>query len=364
MSTPRFKRLIECYVPIYACNFRCDYCYIKQNPSRDFESRVEKFMYSPEYIAKCLSKKRLGGTCLINLCAGGETLLSEEVVELAKYLLEDGHFVMIVNNGTCTKNIQKLCDFPDNLKERLWLRFSLHWLELKRLNLIDRFFDNVKNCKNNGISIGVEMVASDDYIPFIPEIIKKCNDEIKSLPEINIARKDPEFTTLTNLSEEEYIKTWSVFNSKSFDLKLKTVGVKRKEFCYAGDWSVTLDLGNGNMSKCYSCFLQNIFKNPNSKIKFEAMGKKCPLPYCHNSHLWMAIGNIPTLEFPTLLEIRSKECSDGTHWLSKTYQDFISQKVYENNKQYSLFKRAVIKMSHLIRSLISKLKRLIRKVFK
>ena len=364
MVGPRFKRLIDCYVPIYACNFRCNYCYIKQNPSRSFESKVEKFIYSPEYIASCLTKKRLGGTCLINLCAGGETLLSEEVVVLAQRLLEEGHFVMIVNNGTCTRNIKKLCEFPFELKERLWLRFSLHWKELVRLNLIQLFFDNVKMCKNSGVSIGVEMVASDDYIPFIPEIIKKCNEEIKSLPEINVARREPDYSTLTNLSNDEYINTWSIFQSRSFDLKIKTVGIKRKEYCYAGDWSFTLDLKTGNMSKCYSCFLQNIFKNPNEKIRFEAIGKKCPLPYCHNSHLWMAIGNIPTLSFPSLLEIRSKKCSDGTHWLSPVYQAFISQKVFENNNCYSIFKKAFINFRHIGLSLIIFLKRFIRKVFK
>ena len=357
MNEPVFKRLIECYVPIYACNLKCDYCYIRQNPNRFFESKIDKFRYSPDYISKCLSVKRLGGICLINLCAGGETLLSAEVVELAYNLLQQGHFVMIVNNGTCTKNIQKFFDFPAEFKERLWLRFSLHWLELKRLNLIDQFFKNVTDSKKNGISIAVEMVASDNYIPEIPNIINKCQKEIKSLPEINIARKDPEFSTLTKLSTSDYIKIWSVFQSRSFDMKLKTVGFKRKEFCYAGEWSVTLDLGTGAMSKCYACHLQNIFENPNKKIKFEAIGKHCPLPYCHNSHLWMAIGNIPELDFPSLYEIRNKQCSDGTEWVSSKFKNFISQKVYNNHKAYSIIAKLKIDIKYLIDKILKKAKR-------
>ena len=336
---PKFKRLIECYVPIYACNFRCEYCYISQNPSRSFESKIDKFRYSPEWMAKCMTKERFGGVCLINLCAGGETLLSHETVELTRLLLEEGHYVMIVNNGTCTKHINELLSLDSNLKKRLWLRFSLHWNELVRTKMIDAFFENVINSKKSGCSIAVEMVASDAYIPHIPEIMKKCESAIKSYPEINIARDDINYSTLTSLDHDEYIKTWSVFESKSFEFKKNTVGQKRREFCYAGDWSVTLDLGTGILSKCYSHPIQNIFENPSDKIKFEAIGKNCPAAYCFNSHLFLAMGNIPSIDCPTIAEIRDKKCFDGSHWLTEEMKNFINQKVWNNNKKYSLFKR-------------------------
>ena len=341
---PKFKRLIECYVPIYACNFRCEYCYINQNPARFFKQQVEDFKYSPEYMAKCMTRERFGGTCLINLCAGGETLLSHETVELTKLLLQEGHFVMIVNNGTCTKHINELLSFDAELKKRLWLRFSLHWNELVRTNSLEIFFNNVVNSKNAGCSIAVEMVASDSYIPFIPDILKKCEQAIKSYPEINIARDDNNMSILTKLPIDDYFKTWSVFNSPSFDLKRSTVGKKRREFCYAGDWSVTLDLATGMMSKCYSYPLQNIFADPTEKLKFEAIGRNCPAPYCYNSHLFLAMGNIPSLDFPTIAQIRGKKCFDGSHWLTKEMQCFIGQKVYLNNKKYSFLKKFQISL--------------------
>lgn len=335
----KFKRLIECYVPIYACNFRCEYCYIKQNHNRSFSDKVIPFKFEPSYIASCLSVKRLGGTCLINLCAGGETLLSPQTVELAKLLLNEGHFVMIVNNGTCTKQINDLLTIDPSLRNRLWMRFSLHWNELERLNLINMFFDNVNKCKNAGCSIAVEMVASDSYIPHISNIIDVCQKRIKSLPEINIARSEHDYSILTSLNKEDYYKTWSVFNSASFDFKKKTVGVKRLEFCYAGEWSATLDLDSGLLSKCYTHPIQNIFKDPNEPIKFEAIGKNCLAPYCFNSHLFLAMGNIPCLDFPSIAAIRGKECSDGTRWLTKEMEDFVGQKVFNNNKKYSSVKR-------------------------
>lgn len=364
----KIRRLIECYVPIYACNFRCDYCYIKQNPGRHFDNKTGVFPYPPEQIAYALRKERLGGTCLINLCAGGETLLSKETVELTQLLLEEGHYVMIVTNGTVTKWIDTLCALDSELKGRLWIRFSLHYLELKRLNMLDVFFDNVVKVKNAGMSIAIEMVASDDYIPHIPDIKEICMERVGTLPEISIARSEEDFSTLTKLSEEEYISTWRTFDSPSFDFKCKTVGVKRKEFCYAGDWSATLDLGTGLISKCYSRPFQNIFDDPDAPIRFEAMGCNCHLPYCHNSHIWLTLGNIPELDLPNLAQIRDKVCTDGTHWLTKQMHNFIDCKYAETHRQYSLPKKwwtnmktkVVAKARRLLQQGIAVLRRLKR----
>lgn len=336
------KRLIECYVPIYVCNMQCEYCYIKQNPGRDFQKKIEKFPYSPEKIAYALRKKRLGGICLINLCAGGETLLSHETVELAQLLLEEGHYVMIVTNGTVTKHIKELSCFPTELKKRMWIRFSYHFLELKKLNKMELFFENVNLIKKSGASIAIEMVASDDYIPYIDEIKQLCLDNIGALPEINIARREEDFSILTDLGKEEYIRIWSQFRSSSFDFKLNTIGVKRKEFCYAGDWTATLHLGTGEISKCYSEPFQNIYKDFDQPIFFEAMGSRCHLPYCHNSHIWLTLGDIPELEFPTFAQIRNRKCSDGSEWLTVEMKEFINGKFIDTHKKYSFWKKAYI----------------------
>ena len=205
--------------------------------------------------------------------------------------------------------------------------------------MLDLFFDNVNRVKAAGMSVAMEMVASDDYIPHIPEIRNCCMERTGSLPEISIARSEKDFSTLTELSDEEYKKTWSVFDSPSFDFKLKTVGVKRKEFCYAGDWSATLDLGTGEISKCYSRPFQNIFKDPDSPIRFEAMGCHCPLPYCHNSHIWLTLGNIPELDLPNFAQIRDKVCADGSHWLTEQMHDFLDCKYIDTHKPYPFYKK-------------------------
>lgn len=138
MSKDKIKRFIECIVPVTACNLRCHYCYVIQNDYRT--NKIPKFEYSPEYIAKALSKKRLGGTCLFNICGAGETLLPEEVVKVAYQLLNAGHYVNITTNGTITERFEEISSFPKEFCERLTFSFSFHYLELRDRNLLDVFF--------------------------------------------------------------------------------------------------------------------------------------------------------------------------------------------------------------------------------
>ena len=71
------KRLLVINVPIKNCNLKCEYCYI--SALKENEKGVAKFLYTPEHVGKCLSKERLGGTCIINLTGGGETLIPKEM---------------------------------------------------------------------------------------------------------------------------------------------------------------------------------------------------------------------------------------------------------------------------------------------
>ena len=138
----KMKRYLDCYIPTETCNFKCHYCYIAQH--NQFSNKIVKFEHSPEFIAKALSKERLGGTCLINLCAGGETLIAEEVIEVTKEILKQGHYVMIVTNGSLTKRFEKIAEFPKDLLKHLFFKFSFHYQELVRLKMLDRYFENVK----------------------------------------------------------------------------------------------------------------------------------------------------------------------------------------------------------------------------
>mgnify|MGYP003771262597 CR=1 FL=1 len=102
----KIKRFVSIYVPVTSCTLRCQYCYVTHN--RLFNNKLPVLKYSPEIVKKALSKRRLGGTCLVNFCAGGETLLPEKVVDYIRVLLEEGHYVMIVTNATMTKRFKQI----------------------------------------------------------------------------------------------------------------------------------------------------------------------------------------------------------------------------------------------------------------
>ena len=341
------KRFIDCYVPVTGCTLRCHYCYITQH--RLFDAKLPKFKYSPEHVKKALSRKRLGGTCLINLCGGGETLLPPEIPAYARALLEEGHYVMIVTNATVDKRFDEIAAFPPELTKRLFFKFSYHYMELKKRNLLDRFFSNIRKVRDAGCSFTLEATPSDELIPYIEEMKQAALDNVGAINHITVGRdeRDPDkLPILTSMSKEKYIKTWATFNSSFFDYKMSIFEIKRKEFCYAGDWSFYLNLATGIMTQCYcSYYSQNIFDDPEKPIRFKAIGNNCNQHHCYNGHAFLVLGNIPELEAPTYGEIRNRKCNDGSEWLEPDMKHFMSTKLYQNNKEYSPLKKFITNTS-------------------
>ena len=337
----KIKRYIDCYVPVTTCTLRCHYCYITMH--RLFEGGLPKFNYSPEQVRKALSKERLGGTCLINFCAGGETLLTPKIVDYVKLLLEEGHYVMIVTNATVTSRMEEFAGFPPELTKHLFFKFSYHYLELTKRNLLEQFFSNIQKVRNAGCSFTLELTPSDELIPYIDDLKKAAIEHVGAIPHVTIARdeRDPKkLPILSSLTREEYRKVWSQFNSTLFDYKMSIFEVKRTEFCYAGDWSFYLNLATGVMSQCYrSYFKQNIFEHPEKPIHFLPVGRNCKEHHCYNGHSWISLGDIPELEAPYYSELRNRVCEDGTEWLKPDVKALMSSKLSESNKEYSFFRK-------------------------
>ena len=335
------KRFIDCYVPVTGCTLRCHYCYITQH--RLFDAKLPKFKYTPEHVRKALSRERLGGTCLINLCGGGETLLPPEVPAYAKALLEEGHYVMIVTNATVDKRFDEIAAFPPELTKRLFFKFSYHYMELKKRNLLDRFFSNIRKVRDAGCSFTLEATPSDELIPYINEMKQAAIDNVGAINHITVGRdeRDPvRLPILTSMSKDEYKRTWESFNSSFFDYKMSIFEIKRKEFCYAGDWSFYLNLATGIMTQCYcSYYSQNIFEDPKKPIRFKAIGNNCNQHHCYNGHAFLVLGNIPELKAPTYGEIRNRTCADGSEWLKPEMKHFMSTRLYQSNKEYSPFEK-------------------------
>lgn len=330
------KKLILGYIQNNKCNLRCEYCYYTQREIWNEYSSID-LPYPAEYIAKALSPKRLGGISLINLTGQGETLLCKDIVELTRQLLQLGHYVEIVTNGTIRNRIEEILAFDIDILEHLEFKISFHYTELKKKNMLDSLFETIQLIKERQCSFTLELVPTDSQKKYKDEILLLCMEKLGAPCQLTVARDDGHNRGL--LSEEGievYRKEWEKFSSTMFDFKLELLNKKRREFCYAGAWSLFVNLSTGEASPCYGQpSNQNIYKNINEKMKFIPIGHYCTEPYCVNGHAHMTMGLIPELKSPSFADIRNRECDDGTEFFSKACKEFFSQKLYLTNKQYS-----------------------------
>ena len=350
----KIKRVINFIIPVSACNFTCHYCYVGQEGQNT--GKIEKLNYSLEHIQKAMSVERWGGSCYISMCGLGETLLPDYSIELTQRLLDNGHYVSIVTNGTLSNRINQLCDFPRELRDKLFIKFSFHYQQLKERNMLNIFFDNVRKIKETGISFTLEMTVNDEIIPDISDIKQICLKEAGAICHLAESRDNINaYARLTKFSIEEHLNTWSDFSSPMFDFQQTTWLQKRTEFCYAGDWLSMLYVGSGRLVPCFcggEVINENVFENIDEPIKFLAIGNNCPWAHCQCAHTSLSFGTIPELITPTYTEFRDRICDDGTHWLTPFVKDFYSSKLIESNKVYSLLKKSYI--NQLIRLIYKK----------
>lgn len=342
-------RFIDCAVPVHLCNFRCHYCYILQH--KLFDNYVKEPDHSPEEFGNALSIKRIGGICLFNFCGGGETLLMPRFLEYAYEVLKQGHYIMIVTNGTCFNKFEEMKQWPQDFRERTFFKFSYHYQQLKETNLIDKFFQNIADLRNFGFSFTVELVPYDELIPFIDDIKKYPLKYLGALPHITVARDERKegLPILTSLSKEEYFNAWSTFDSKLFSFKYSIFNIKRHEFCFAGSSSCYLQMANGDMKQCYCGDKKtNVYSK---RFKFPGpIGKRCREDHCYNGHAWLTFGSIPSLKTPTYLELRDRKSSFGYNWISKRMAAIMEQRIHIKN-------RLLIRCLHQAKSLLTGLKR-------
>lgn len=353
------KKMIMCVFPMSICNFRCSYCYLSHRDIA-YQGEQSNMKYAPELIGKAFSKKRLGGTCFFNFCADGETLLQKDIDKYIYEVVKQGHFVEIVTNLTITPMIQRILSWEKEILERIEFKCSFHYLELKKRDLLDVFSDNVKQIWESGASANIEITPDDSYIPFIDEIKEYSMKNFGALPHLSIARNDAteQISYLTNLSEEEYNNVWSVFNSSFWKFKKTLFGVKRKEFCYAGSWSLFVNMETGIASQCYcSNYNQNIFENIKKPIEFLPIGK-CKIAHCYNGHALLSCGLIPELDTPCYGDLRNRIKEDGTEWLQPALKNFFNSKLMDSNellnekdKKKMKYKNAKLKSKKLIRKI-------------
>jgi MoaA/NifB/PqqE/SkfB family radical SAM enzyme len=332
----KMKRFIDIHVPVTACNLHCHYCYVADTNKRN--SSTTSFLYSAEHIGKALTKKRLGGICHFNMCGLGETLIPKEMTKIVQQILLQGHYIMIVNNGLITRRIDELLNLPKELLMRLGFKFSFHYLELIRTNQLDEFINNFRKVKEAGCSFSIEVTPSDELEPYIEDLKDISLENFGALPHITVPRKESNISIplMSKHSVQEFKEIWSQFDSELFNFKLSMWQVKRKEYCYAGVWSGILNIGNGEFVACYaSGLIQNIFENIKKPIKFVPVGKHCKMPHCYNAHVFLTLGDIPSINTHTYAQVRNRVCSDGSEWLNIPMKNFLSNRLDDANYEFN-----------------------------
>ena len=258
---------------------------------------IKPLAVSPERFAEFFSVERLGGPSYFNLCAPGETMIHPEIVELVYQITKSGHYADIVTNGTLIKKFDELIAKLDSYgKNHIFIKFSFHYLELLKKNQMKNFLDNVQKIKNSGISYYIEITPHDEFIPYIDEIKNFSMEHFGALPHITVARNGgtKDIALLTKYSRDEYRRIWSVFYSELFDFKFSLFNVKREEFCYAGLWSLSVDLENGEYRQCYGGDVLGKLIDIDKPINFRAICK-CRQPHCFNGHAFLGCGDIPEI---------------------------------------------------------------------
>lgn len=359
----KMKRFIDIHVPVTECNLKCHYCYVADTNKRN--SKTSPFKFSAEHIGKALTKERLGGICHFNMCGLGETLIPKEMTKIVQQILIQGHYIMIVTNGLITKRFEELLDLPKEITERLGFKFSFHYLELIRTNQLEKFINTVKKVKEKGCSFSIEITPSDELEDYIEELKSVSLENFGALPHITVPRKESNKTIplMSKHSLDEFREIWSQFDSKLFEFKLSTWQVKRKEYCYAGAWSGILNIGTGELVACYaSGLVQNIFEDINKRIEFTPVGRHCNMPHCYNSHVFLTLGNIPSMESYTYSQLRNRVCLDGSEWLNTNMKNFLSNKLKYENNEFSVPKKFAMSIKRINRIYSNAMIRKIKKI--
>lgn len=362
------KRFIDCVIPFRTCNLRCKYCYITHTKCWGHELPV--FRYDADRMGQALSVKRLGGISLFNICGEGETLLPAEIVRIIYNILKNNHYVMVVTNGTIRKRFDEIARLPADCRKRLLIKFSYHYMELKRKQWFDVFFDNVQTIRDSGCSISIELTPSDELIPYIDNAIELCKKRAGAICHVTVARneRDSALSILTQYRREEYERIWDIFQSDLFKFKLKVFGIRIREYCYAGLWSGVLDLVTGDLRQCYRGeLLQNIFEDIEQSIQFAPIGHRCMQPHCYNGHAFLTLGVVPSMNTPRFAGLRNRLCDNGSEWLTPEMKLFLNKKLGDENLQLTWIEKylydikrlsKVSRTSHKLKSLLSRIHRI------
>lgn len=339
-------RFINTNIPTVGCNLRCEYCYIRQHGDEEIlhiDNNRKLFKYSVEHMLKALSVERMGGVCMFNISGTGETLLNPEIYNIVYGLIEQGHFVALISNCTITNVIEKFGAMQEEYRQRLFFKASFHYRELKRQNLLGVFAHNIQFMKERQIAFSVEIVSNDDVLEELEDLKAFCRKNFGALPHVLAGRDEVIRNTFpkyeTKLSVEEFRGVWSDFDSELFRYQDSDYILPHSnEFCYAGIYTGSLDLGTGDFAPCPgSRKITNFFEDIETPIMFTPVAA-CPHPYCFCGFFLHVLAGVAREEYHPevkFYQFRDRTCEDGSKWLTPSIREVFSHRCAEYHKDFS-----------------------------
>ena len=338
-------RFINTTVPTVGCNLRCEYCYVKQWGEEDglnINLDKESYRYSIQHMIEALKVERMGGVCMFNFSAHGETLLSPCLYEIVTGLINNGHYVAIISNCTVTNEIKKYIELDSKMRDHLFFKASFHYRELKKRGLLEAYANNIKLLKDNGISFSVELVSNDYILDELEEVKEFSLKKFGALPHVLGGREEttkgkyPKYET--KLSEKEFRNIWGEFDSPLFRFQDKEYLTSHyDDFCYAGVYTGTLDLSTGDFMACPgNRIVTNFFDDLDNQIQFLPVGENCPFPFCFCGFFLQVLAGSCSDSYPLeykFYEFRDRECVDGTHWLTPTIKEVFNHTCAEYHEK-------------------------------
>lgn len=226
------------------------------------------------------------------MIGSAETLIPEETIDFVKGLIHKGHVVTVVTNAALTDRIHSLLEAPEEDLKNLVIKGSLHYTELKKRNLLDTYFDNLRSVINHGASAYPFLVIGNEYLPYLEEIRDLCVNRLGCVPLVTpcFAMRDEldlKHGTVPDppVTAELKSRVERLFHSRLYEECVRYTKIDPQEtFCYAGLWSFGVNMGDGRIYKCHSSTTdRNFFEDlslPAEELLKEPVACSCGIANC------------------------------------------------------------------------------------
>jgi MoaA/NifB/PqqE/SkfB family radical SAM enzyme len=241
------------------CNLDCEYCFGKITDAsvKVHSIDIPRLLFTLEKTEKTF---RISFT-------GGEPTLVPNFIEACRAISEK-HYISF-NTNLISKNIKQFAELI-NPNRVLHIHASLHYSELLKNNLLDRFIQNYKLLEDAGFNIYTEVVA-------YPKMIDKIEELFQFAKQNSLKLFFAPYYGM--LDGKEYPFAYTKNELVKFNILQKEIScfTQKGELCNAG-YSAAVVFSNGNVYPCHQIKTKtgNIYEG----IEFSSELTKCPSKKC------------------------------------------------------------------------------------